>query len=168
MESDHEEEDLPPREVVVRLSGARKSRIRAAWNNALIVKVFGKTIGYHYLVSHLTSLCKPVGKMDCVRLGHDFFLIKFSQMEDHSRVLKNGPWFVSGHYLSVRRWEPNFIPSSANLSMVAVWIRLLEPPIEYYEGSVLRDIGRAIGPVLKVDNHIAMEARGGLCDSVSK
>lgn len=170
VESDDEEEDLPPREVVVRLSGARKSTIRATWNNAFIVKVFGKTIGYHYLVSHLTSLWKPVGKMDCVGLGHDFFLIKFSQMEGHSRVLKNGPWFVSGHYLSVRRWEPNFIPSSANLSMVAVWIRLPELPIEYYEDSVLRDIGRAIGLVLKVDNHVAMEARAvcaTLCPSKS-
>ena len=123
VESDHEDEDLPPGEVVVRLSGARKTKIRAAWNNALIVKVFRKTIGYHFLVSRLTNLWKPVGKMDCVRLSHDFFLIKFSQMEDHSRVLRNGPWFVSGHYLSIRRWEPNFIPSLANLSAVAVWIR---------------------------------------------
>ena len=40
VELDHEEEDLPPGEVVVRLSSARKTRIRAAWNNALIVKVF--------------------------------------------------------------------------------------------------------------------------------
>lgn len=101
-----------------------------------------------------------MGKMDCVGLGHDFFLIKFSQMEDHSRVLKNGPWFMSGHYLSIRRWEPNFIPSSANLSAVAVWIRLPELPIEYYEESILWDIGRAIGLFLKVDTYTVMEARG--------
>lgn len=33
-------------------------------------------------------------------------------------------------------------------------------PIEYYEESVLRDIGRAIGPVLKVDTLTALEAKG--------
>ena len=45
--SDNEEEDLPRGEVVVRPSGDRKTRIRAAWNNALIVKAFVKTVGYH-------------------------------------------------------------------------------------------------------------------------
>ena len=48
----------------------------------------------------------------------------------------------------------------ANLSAVAVWIRLPELPIEYYEESILWDIGRAIGPVLKVDTHTMMEAKG--------
>ena len=168
VESDNEEEDLLPGEMVVRLSKERKVRICTAWNNALIVKVFGKTIGYHYLVSRLSSLWKPVGKMDCIALGQDFFLIKFSLKEDHSRVLKNGPWFVSGHYLSIKRWEPNFKPSLANLSVVAIWIRLLKLPIEFYKESVLQDIGRAIGPVLRVDTHTASEVRGGLRGFVFK
>lgn len=37
MELDVVEEDLPQGEEVVRLSRARKAKIRAAWNNALIV-----------------------------------------------------------------------------------------------------------------------------------
>jgi len=45
VESDADEENLPPGEVVVKPSGARKARIRVAWNNVLIVKVFGKTVG---------------------------------------------------------------------------------------------------------------------------
>ena len=56
VELDADEEDLPPGEVVVKPSGARKARIRATWNNVLIVKVFGKMVGYHYLVASLTSL----------------------------------------------------------------------------------------------------------------
>ena len=50
--------------------------------------------------------------------------------------------------------------ATANLSAVAVWIRLPGLPIEYYEPSVLRDIGLAIGPVLKIDNQTATKARG--------
>ena len=145
---------------MVKLFGDRKAKIHVAWNNTLIVKVFGKTIGYHYLVLKLSSLWRLVGKMDCIVLGHDFFLVRFTLNEDHSRVLKNGPWFVRGHYLSIRRWEPNFKPLSANLLAIVVWIRLSKLPIEYYEESVLRDIGKAIGPVLKVDTHTASEARG--------
>ena len=98
--------------------------------------------------------------MACIAFGHDFFLIRFSLKEDHLRVLRNGPWFVGGHYLSIRRWEVNFKPSLANLSAVAVWIHLSELPIEYYEESVFRDIGRAIRPVLRVDTHTTLEVRG--------
>ena len=45
-------------------------------------------------------------------------------------------------------------------SSVAVWARLPELPIEYYEANVLRHIGNAIGPVLRVDTQTASEARG--------
>ena len=103
---------------------------------------------------------KPTSKMDCIALGQDFFLIRFTLNEDHSKVLRTGPWFVGGHYLSIQRWEPNFRPLEANLSAVAVWIRLPELPIEYYEVSVLKDIGKAIGPVLRIDTHTVSESRG--------
>ena len=97
--------------------------------------------------------------MDCIDLSNDFFLIRFSTMEDRARVLKDGPWFVGGHYVSIKCWEPNFMAATANLSAIAVWIRLPGLPIEYYELSVLRDIGLAIGPVLRIDTQIATEAR---------
>ncbi|XP_075659196.1 uncharacterized protein At4g02000-like [Castanea sativa] len=98
--------------------------------------------------------------MDCMDLGHDFFLTKFSAKEDHLKVLRGGPWFVGGRYLSIRCWEPNFRSSMVNVSAVAVWIRLLELSIEYYEPSVLRDIGIAIGLVLQINTHMATESRG--------
>lgn len=46
----------------------------------------------------------------------------------------------------------------------------MELPIEYYEESVLRDIGRAIGPVLRVDTNTTLEAKGSfarLCVQVN-
>ena len=122
--------------------------------------MFRKTVGYHFLISRLVSLWKPVGKMECIDLGNDFFLIRFSIIKDRARVLKGGLWFVEGHYLSIRCWELNFMAETANLSAVAVWIRLPGLPIEYYEPSVLRDIGLAIRPMLKIDTQTATEARG--------
>lgn len=48
----------------------------------------------------------------------------------------------------------------ANVSSIAIWIRLNELPIEYYNAEALHLIGKAIGNVLRVDIHIAAEARG--------
>ena len=158
--SDDEFENLPPGEVVVKLSGERKNKIKASWASALIVKAFGKSVGFHFLHSRLTSMWKPSRKMDCIDLGSSFFLIKFTLKEDHARVLKGGPWLMGGHYLSIRGWEQNFRPEDANLSSVVVWVQLPGLPIEYYELSVLRDIGKAIRPILCIDTHTASETRG--------
>lgn len=81
-------------------------------------------------------------------------------VEDLEVVFKKGPWFVVGHFLSIWRWEANFQPSEAVVSLVAVWIRLNESPIEYYDATVLRQIRQPLGTVLRVDTHTALEARG--------
>lgn len=56
MESNDEFYEPPLGEKVVRFSGNMKTKIRALWVNALIVKVFGKTVGYHFLHSRILSL----------------------------------------------------------------------------------------------------------------
>nr|POE70238.1 hypothetical protein CFP56_36502 [Quercus suber] len=90
VESNDEFPELPIGEKVVKFSKSTKMRIRTPCTNALIVKVFGKTVGYHFLHSCITSMWKPAGRMDCVDLGNDFFLIKFQAKEDHARVLREG------------------------------------------------------------------------------
>ena len=83
------------------------------------------------------SLWKLANRLDCVDLGKDFYLMKFGLVEDFDNVLKGGPWFIGGHYLTIRDWEPNFKPSLASYDQVAVWVRLPELPFEYYEPCVL-------------------------------
>ena len=103
VEFDDESSDLATGIVAVNLSRARKANIRAQWTNALIVKVVGKMVGYQFLSSCIISLWKPIGRLVCVDLEKDFFLVRFSQKEDYKKVLKDGPWFIGEHYLSIRK-----------------------------------------------------------------
>ena len=160
VESDGEVEHLRKGLSAVRFTKEFKQHIRSPWYKALIVKVYGKTVGFHFLQAKIHSLWRPVGRLDCVGLGNDFFLIRFAQKVDFEAVLKKGPWFIGEHFLSIRPWEPNFKPSSAKVSSVAVWIRLNELPIEYYNAEALYQIGKSIGNVLRVDTHTASESRG--------
>ena len=41
-----------------------------------------------------------------------------------------------------------------------MWVRLHALSIELYEAEVLKHVGEAIGKVLRIDTHTAMEARG--------
>ena len=64
-ESDTEVEPLIEGMVEVKLSRETKARIKAPWSKALIVKVFGRTVGYSYLTFKLNALWKPAARMDC-------------------------------------------------------------------------------------------------------
>ena len=158
--SDEEVEGLREGLVAVKFSKELKQRIRSPWYKALIVKVYGQPVRLNFLQSRLLSLWKPVGRLDCVDLSHGFFLTRFSLREDYEATLKRGPWFIGEHFLSIRPWEPGFLPATTNVSSVAVWIRLNELPIEYYHAEALLQIGKAIGNVLRVDTRTASEFRG--------
>lgn len=146
--------------AAVKFSKEFKQQIRKPWGSALIVKVFGCLVGFNFLHSKLLSLWKPVGRLDCVDLGHGFFLIRLSLKEDYESILKRSSWFIGEHFLSIRPWEPDFHSATANVSSVVVWIRLNELPIEYYNAEVLLQIGKSIGTMLRVDTHTASESRG--------
>ena len=66
VDSDSKLEDITVGLVEVKLSKKTKSRIRAPWSKALIVKVFGRLVSYNYLTFKLNNLWKPVARMDCV------------------------------------------------------------------------------------------------------
>ena len=158
--SDEEVDDPPEGTVAIQLSKRTKMNIRAKWAHSLIVKVFGRKVGFHFLHSRIMQLWKPAGRLDCIDLENDFYLCKFGLVEDFEKVLKGGPWFVGEHYLTIRAWEPYFKPNVAACSKVAVWARLPGLPIELYEMEVLKEIGKAIGPVLRVDANTAAGTRG--------
>ena len=100
--SNDEVSDLSVAIGAVNLFGERKQNIWKQWKNAFIVKIVGRIVGFQFLQSRLMSMWKPGGRMDVVPIGKDFYLVKFSLREDYANVLKGGPWFVGGHYLSIR------------------------------------------------------------------
>ncbi|XVF02705.1 hypothetical protein REPUB_Repub04eG0197300 [Reevesia pubescens] len=131
----------------VNLSNEERQRVRR-WANSLIVKVFGKSVGYKYLVFKLEHMWKLHHKPCVVDFGHDFFLLKFQGMEDYDEKM-GGPWFIGGHFLTMRRWVPNFRASVASFMPVVVWLRLPELSIEYFDLGILKRIGRSIGSLLR-------------------
>lgn len=103
---------------------------------------------------------KPNGNMECIDLGFDFCLVKFSIAKDVDKVLKEGPWFIGQHFLAIRQWELDFKASRATLSSAVAWIRSPKLPIEYYNHDILLKIGKVVGPVLHIDSNTIMGARG--------
>lgn len=84
-------------------------------------------------------------------LSLGFYIAKFTQAESVSKVLKNGPWFINGHYLSIKIWEPIFVPKSEKVTHSVVWARLPNMHAEFYDAILLTKIGNSIEKLLKVD-----------------
>nr|POE95164.1 hypothetical protein CFP56_25281 [Quercus suber] len=132
------DEDLDDPYPTILLSNEEKQCARAPWRLALIVKAFGKSLGFKYLNHKIHAIWKPQRDLQCIDLSLDYFLIQFKLKEDYWKVINEGPWFIGQQFLSVHQWSPRFRPSEAKITTTIVWARLPEPPIELYDSSILR------------------------------
>ncbi|GKV15349.1 hypothetical protein SLEP1_g26146 [Rubroshorea leprosula] len=82
--------------------------------------------------------------------------------EDLHRLIFGGPWFVGPYFMTLRRWEPHFVPSEAlqSFTTIAVWAQLPNLSADYYDPSTLQKIGNKVGNLLRVDAHTAHHTRG--------
>ncbi|XVF09971.1 hypothetical protein REPUB_Repub07fG0143800 [Reevesia pubescens] len=110
-------------------------------------------VRYRFLAYKLGQLWSRIGKPCIVDLEHDFYLIKFQYAEDYNYVIKEGPWFIARQFLTLMKWEPNFRASEASFTLVAVWVRLLELSVKYFDLEILKKIGKSISVLLRVDGH---------------
>ncbi|XP_065853574.1 uncharacterized protein [Euphorbia lathyris] len=131
-----------------------------AWSCALIVKILGRNVGFIALRTRALEIWKPKGKMDMMDLGHGFHLVKFQNPMDREHVVRDGPWMVQGHYLTVRTWSPTFVPSEATVVSTLVWARFPKLPLQYYDEDCLMLIGNSFGKAIRVDRNTAGKARG--------
>lgn len=69
-------------------------------------------------------------------------------------------WFIFNHFLSVRKWDPKFIASNAQLTYSAIWIKLPELPTEFYDLEILQRVGSKIDTLLKADTCTSAMTRG--------
>lgn len=158
--SDGEEDDEDDRCPVIRLSSVDKRRLCRPWKNSLIVKLFGRSIGYTYLCRRLKELWKPSAPMDVIALDNNFFLVRFANSGDLDFARSEGPWIIADHYLTIRQWCPEFDPFQDVLERLTVWVRFPCLPIEYYDEELLLRIARKIGEPVKVDSNTSLVTRG--------
>ncbi|XP_039020881.1 uncharacterized protein LOC120152825 [Hibiscus syriacus] len=117
----------------------------------IITRLLGKKIGYKALINRIHALWKPIGNFNLIDLDNDYFLVKFENLEDYTRVLTDGPWMIYGSYLTVQPWSRNFTTAEKHPSHVIAWLRLPGLPYRYYNIVLIRTFANTIGRVIKID-----------------
>ncbi|XP_039039738.1 uncharacterized protein LOC120177789 [Hibiscus syriacus] len=128
--------------------------------NVIIVRLLGRMIGYKALLNRIQALWKPIGEIQLIDLENNYFLVKFADEDDYTKVLTEGPWIIYGSYLIVQPWSRSFSISEKHPSQVIVWIRLPGLPYRYYTKALFRLIASVVGRVIKVDYNTQAGERG--------
>lgn len=155
-EVDTEDANCP----VILLTKEEKQRMRQPWKLSLIIKMFDKHIGYMTLLRRLTKKWQIKGQMNLIDIGYSYYIAKFTAKEDYDHVLTGGPWLIDDHYLTVRKWVPNFTPDDEPIKILNAWVRIPDLAVEYFDAAFLHKVGSKIGKVIKIDNTTANAERG--------
>lgn len=153
-------EDSNPLKPMVHISESVFEGLCAPWQDALVIKLLGKTIGYQTMRDRLTHIWKLSAGFELMDIGNDFFMVKFDVEGDRTKVMDEGPWMVLDHYLTVRIWTPDFFSPTVKIDKTMVWIHFLGLNLFYYDESILMALAATIGRPIKVDANTLDIRRG--------
>lgn len=135
-------------------------KLRSFWDDALVVRLLGKNVGYMAMKNKLPNLLKPNRGKDIMDLGHRYFKVKLDEKSDRVKAMERGPWMMFNHYLVVRRWFPKFHPEHTKINRTLVWVRFPGLNLLYYDDSFLMAMASSIGTLVMVDKNMQGVARG--------
>lgn len=130
------------------------------WRDALVIKLLGKSIGYHTMKDRLSRIWKLQAGFEIMDIGHGFYMAKFDMEGDRMKVMEEGPWMIFDHYLTVQTWTPEFMSPSAKIDKTMVWVRFPGLNLIYYDESILMTMASTIGKPIKVDANTLDVRRG--------
>ena len=92
----------------ISLSSTIKESFNEPWLKSVVIKLFGRNIGYKTLCDRIKALWHPVGRYTVIDLENNYFLVKFADKYDYYQARLDSPWMIIGHYLMVQAWQPKF------------------------------------------------------------
>ncbi|XP_074306192.1 uncharacterized protein LOC141641431 [Silene latifolia] len=99
------------------------------------------------------------GNLKLTDLGCSYYASRVSSKQDYEHVITQEPWMIDGHYLTIRRWVPNFIPTEDKLQFLTAWVYITNLPVEYFNEAFLKKVGSKIGTVVRIDKNTAVAER---------
>ena len=72
-----------------------------------------------------------------IDIKHDYYVTRFSNVEDYEHVMTHGPWMIGDNYLVIREWVPNFVPEEDSITRLTAWVRIPKHRVEYFNKDFL-------------------------------
>lgn len=153
-------QNVAPGRIVIEISPEECKELWKPWRRAIVVKLLGRNISYRMLSQRLSDMWTLTRRIDIIDMENGYYVIRFSTAADYEHVLENGPWTIQGHYLTVSKFRPGFLPAQGCVAATLVWVRLPSLPLEFFHESILKRIGNKLGRAVKIDVHTMTVSRG--------
>ena len=97
--------------------------------------------------------------MEIIDLINDCYLMKISTFSSYEYALIGGPWLLYDHYLTTRKWEPDFHLKDNEIEKVVAWTCPSRLPMNLYDRKFLIYLGNKVGRALEVDAMTSKQLR---------
>ncbi|KAL4279770.1 hypothetical protein GQ457_03G020260 [Hibiscus cannabinus] len=115
---------------------------------------------YGALLNRIRTLWSPSGEIALIDLENGYYLVRFANEDDVSKVLMGGPWLIYGNYLTVQPWSRKFSTTQDHPDEIVLWVRLPGLSYRYYTKSMFRYIAGAVGKIIRIDYNNEEGKRG--------
>ncbi|CAA0812019.1 Unknown protein [Striga hermonthica] len=131
-----------------------------SYEDGLVVRLLGKKVSYFYMKEGLKRLWKPHGHLELIDLANGFFMVKFTREDDRDTALNGGPWMLSGHYVTVQKWTPQFNPFNDVIEHTLIWIRFSGLNIAMFDENIMFCLASMVGTPIRIDLNTSNVERG--------
>ncbi|KAK1308197.1 hypothetical protein QJS10_CPA09g00977 [Acorus calamus] len=132
---------------------------KESWGHILVGYVWGKNPVYVPFLQFLKRLWNPKGTFILTLQENDFFMIRFSLVEDLTKVLLGGPWSMDNRPFVIQRWNRDTKLEFERLSSIPVWIKFPNLPLHFWSPKCIGRIASLIGIPLYMDSPTALKTR---------
>ena len=129
------------------------------WQNCLVGYFIEKKLPFT-TVSYLAhKMWDSLGLLEVLAKDNGFYYFKFMNDESRTKIFESGPWLLSGRPLILQKWQPNLLLTKENHSIIPLWVKLHNIPLQFWNEKGLSYIASAVGKPLYADTPTSKKQR---------
>ncbi|KAF5179352.1 hypothetical protein FRX31_031062 [Thalictrum thalictroides] len=121
------------------------------WNHSLIFTLLD---GGHHNPNHVMRTVKIKWKItevcDMVRVGHNRFICRFSNVNDQERIEEQQPWVVMGSLILMETFSTEMVAANITFERLPLWMSFRGLELEHMQSDTVRLIGETAGIITNV------------------
>ncbi|KAF5199581.1 hypothetical protein FRX31_010832 [Thalictrum thalictroides] len=118
------------------------------WNHTLIFTLMnGKHLNPNQVMRAAKIKWKVIDLCDIVRAGHNRFVCRFYNINDHERVEEQQPWIIMGCLVLMEEFSTDGIAANVRFETLPLWMSFRGLELEHLHTETVKMIGSVVGIV---------------------
>ncbi|KAF5195632.1 hypothetical protein FRX31_014781 [Thalictrum thalictroides] len=121
------------------------------WNHTLIFTLMeGGHLNPNQVMRTVKIKWRVTEVCDMVRAGHNRFVCRFTNLNDHERIEEQQPWVVMGCLILMESFSTGMVAANVKFERLPLWMSFKGLELEHLQSETVRMIGSAAGDVTSV------------------